>query len=244
MTNRLICFGVVLALAGLNARGQQESSTSSLLKGFKPLDSGNGLNSLPSSNSKIPAVPRSKSGANADTTEITATTEANFDQQTRKAVFIGSVHVKHPQFTLSSDRLTAFLKKEATATHPKSGDQTAGGKAPEASQAGGGKAPAAPQPGGGLEKVIAEGSVVIIQDKPAADGGEPTHYVAKAARAEYEDATGNVTLSGWPQVAQGINMQVATEESTVMILNRDGKMTTSGGSKTLIQDTEKNNPHP
>ena len=239
--NTIKCLGLLamLAFAGMTAGAQQESSASSLLKGIKPLDSGTELGLLPSANGKPGEVQHSKSKANtdprtnADATEITATTEASFDQQTRKAVFIGNVRVKHPQFTLTAERLTAILKKDLADNHLKNGDQTPAVKAPEASKG-----------GGGLEKVIAEGGVVIVQEKPAENGGEPTRYVAKAARAEYDDATGNVTLSGWPQVAQGINMQVATEESTVMVLNRNGKMSTLGGNKTVIMDTGKPTPHP
>jgi len=218
---------VLLALAGMTAVAQ-ESSTSSLLNGVKPLDTGSDMKPVPSSSSGRLDSTTAKSNSNADPTEITATTEASFEQQTRKAVFMGNVRVKHPQFTLTANKLTAFLKKEALPNQAKPAETTGPVKTPDL-----------PGGGSGLEKVIAEGEVVIIQDKPSANGGAPTRYVAKAARAEYESATGNVTLSGWPQVSQGINTQVATEESTVMILNRDGKMITSGGSKTVIQDTGK-----
>ena len=216
----------MLALAGLTASAQETARPSSLLNGVQPLDA---------ANDQAPAV----SGSNV--TEITATSEATFDQQSHKAVFTGNVRVKHPQFTLTSDKLTAFLKKEAVGGHAAAKPAEKTGTTSKNRELPGG--------GGGLEKVIAEGNVVIVQDRPAQAGGEPVHYVAKAARAEYESSTGNVTLSGWPQVAQGINMQVATEESTIMILNQDGKMTTSGGSKTLIQDTGKTEtgkptPHP
>lgn len=230
MSNRFICFGLILFLATLTAGAQTSGSASSLLKGVVPLDSGTDMNPASFSKAGQDELKASKSGTNV--TEITATTEADFDQQTRKAVFVGNVHVTHPQFTLKAEKLTAFLKKEATGNPVKSDKNNDSDKSN-----------GVPGGAGGLEKVIAEGGVVIIQEKPSADGGKPTRYVAKAARAEYEDATGNVTLSGWPQVAQGINMQVATEESTVMILNRDGKMITSGGSKTMIQDTGTNNFH-
>ena len=221
MSNRWIYLGILLICVGTAAQGQ---TTPNLLNGLKPmLDLS--TDSKPASTSPE-AVVKPQAGA----TEITATHEASFDQQTRQAVFTGNVKVKHPQFTLTAQKLIAVLKKEAThAAKP--------AESPV-------HTPDLPGSEGGLEKVIAEGEVVIIQDKPTTDGGTPTRYVAKAARAEYDAATGNVTLSGWPQVSQGINMQVATESSTVMILNKDGKMTTSGGSKTLIQDTEKKTPRP
>ena len=220
MRNRFI----VLLIAAATTGWAQEPP--SLLNGFN-----SSLQLVSGSSAKPSAAQPSKTPAAA--TEITSTTEASFDQQTRQAVFIGNVRIRHPQFTLNAQKLTAFLKKEATGAHPKSTAESPV------------KTPDLPGAGeGGIEKVIAEGGVVIIQDKPATEGAAATRYVAKAARAEYDAATGNVTLSGWPQVSQGINMQVATESSTVMILNKDGKMTTTGGSKTVIQDTEKNTPHP
>jgi hypothetical protein len=41
----------------------------------------------------------------------------------------------------------------------------------------------------------------------------------------------------WPSIQQGINNQVATDESTVMILKSSGQSRTIGASKTLISDT-------
>ena len=44
----------------------------------------------------------------------------------------------------------------------------------------------------------------------------------------------------WPSIQQGINNQVATEESTIMILKNSGQSRTVGGSKTGISETSKN----
>lgn len=152
-----------------------------------------------------------------DVTEITSTREASFDAKARKAVFVGDVNVKSPEFELSADRLTVFLKEQS--------DQPGAGS-------------------GGLEKVIAEGKVEVTQTKIDPETGKPQLYVGKGQFFEYETATGDVTLRGWPQLSQGINVHVATEAATVMVLNRSGELTTSGGSKTLIQDTEKNQSQP
>lgn len=159
-------------------------------------------------------------------TEITSTKEAAFDNKTRRAVFIGTVRVKDPQFTLTADKLTAILRdndaaKAAGAASPAGSPARTKNGAPGAS---------------GLERAIAEGNVVIVQEKPGEDGGPAKRYVGKAERAEFEAATGEMTLTGWPQIQQGINTQIATEASTVMILNRDGRMKTEGGSKTVIQE--------
>jgi len=164
-------------------------------------------------------------------TEITSTKEATFDDKTRVAVFIGDVQVKDPQFTITCEKLTAYLRREAT--------QGTGRATPKPSPAAG-EAPAkGGGTGGGLERAIAEGNVVIVQDKPAADGGEAQHNVGRSQKAEYNANSGDMILSGRPQVQQGMNMQVATDDSTVMIMNRDGRtMKTIGPSKVIIQESQ------
>lgn len=148
-------------------------------------------------------------------TEITASKETTFDEKTRKAVFVGDVSVKDAQFHLTCEKLTAYLRRDSSR-------RGAGGSGPDT--------------GGGLERAVAEGGVVIVQEK-VDDKGEVTRYVGKARKAEYDASTGNVTLSGWPQIQQGINTQVATEEGTVMILNQKGALQTRGASKTVISDS-------
>ncbi len=88
----------------------------------------------------------------------------------------------------------------------------------------------------GMETAEAIGNVVIIQETTE-KGGQTTKAIGKAAQATYVPATGTVTLKGWPSVQQGMNNQVATEEGTIMILNRSGKSETIGPSKTVIKDT-------
>jgi lipopolysaccharide transport protein LptA len=87
----------------------------------------------------------------------------------------------------------------------------------------------------GMEMAEAFGSVVIIQENTEKNG-QTTKAIGKAGTAVYVPATGDVTLKGWPSVQQGMNNQVATEEGTVMILNRSGKSQTKGPSKTQITD--------
>ncbi len=87
----------------------------------------------------------------------------------------------------------------------------------------------------GIDKAVAEGNVVIVQqtknssEKPA---------VGRARTAEYVPATGRVVLSGLPEIQQGINRHIATSPETRMILNRTGRSTTEGPSKTVITDTD------
>ncbi|MDR3405464.1 MAG: hypothetical protein P4L99_23415 [Chthoniobacter sp.] len=176
-------------------------------------------------------------------TEITAL-EATFDQRANVAVFIGSVFVKDPQFTVDCDKLTAFLKhddkptpgaapKVATPTpKPATPNPTTGGT-PITS--GGAK-----KQSGGLDKAIAvttsERRVKIIQDKVEADGSI-THGIGLSDRAEYFATNGDIFLYGMPDVTQGTNRCIATAPETWMKMNRDGRMEAHGPHKTIIVDT-------
>jgi lipopolysaccharide transport protein LptA len=88
----------------------------------------------------------------------------------------------------------------------------------------------------GLERVEATGNVVIRQENVDERGGEVVS-VARAGKAIFYPATGDVELTEWPQVTQGINAHVATEAGTKMVLNRIGKINTAGSSRTMIVDT-------
>lgn len=85
----------------------------------------------------------------------------------------------------------------------------------------------------GIEKAVAEGNVVIVQqtDSPTEKGA-----IGRARVAEYFPATGTVTLIGWPEVEQGINRHVAASQETRMTMDRTGKATTDGPSRTVITD--------
>ena len=88
----------------------------------------------------------------------------------------------------------------------------------------------------GLQLVTAMGNVDIEQ-QGTNDSGEKVKSVGKAGTAIYEPATGDITLKEWPQVRQGKNYQVATEEGTVMVLNNKGTFRTNGKTRTVILDT-------
>jgi lipopolysaccharide export system protein LptA len=165
-------------------------------------------------------------------TDIRCSQEAQFDSKTRSGVFIGNVKVVDPQFTLTTDRLSVRLNKE--------------------------------QDGGGLEEAQAEGNVIIVHvnqpknsadqpqgqvaasppAQPGAQAQPPVTSTGKAEKAVYEAKDGSITLTGWPQVTQGVNTQVATAPGVKMILYKDGRMQTYGSTRTLIQDrTATNKPN-
>lgn len=87
----------------------------------------------------------------------------------------------------------------------------------------------------GIDRAVAEGNVVIVQQTPDEDRSKAA--TGRARRAEYTPSTGRAVLSGNPEISQGINRHIATSPGTRMILNRDGQATTEGPSRTIITDT-------
>lgn len=87
----------------------------------------------------------------------------------------------------------------------------------------------------GLQQVIATGNVIIEQENTN-DQGEAIKSVARAGKALYDPATGDMTLKIGPQIQQGRSYQVATEEGTVMILNNKGTSRTIGKSRAMVVD--------
>jgi len=176
-------------------------------------------------------------------TEITAL-EAVFDQKKNVAVFLGNVVVKDPEFNVTCDKLTAHLKHDekplpgAKAT-PKPATPKPATPAPGATPGQEGGTPVKKKQGG-LESAFAERTtekkVIITQDKVEADG-TITHSIGISDTADYNAITGDILLRGMPDVTQGVNRCIATDPSTWMILNRDGKMSAHGPHKTIITDT-------
>lgn len=87
----------------------------------------------------------------------------------------------------------------------------------------------------GIERAVAEGNVVIVQQTGGDDDAK--RATGRAQRAEYIPATGRATLSGNPEIQQGINRHIATSPGTRMILHRDGRASTVGPSRTVITDS-------
>ena len=165
-------------------------------------------------------------------TEILATGGATFTSKDRIAIFTLDVRVHDPKFQLACDKLTVFLNKPA--------DKTASAAAtPAATPASlSGSKPPGPVDkgsGGGIDHAIAEGHVIIIQERTAtAEGGETKRSVGRADTATFDNKTGDMVLRGMPSVEQNGNTHVATSRETVMTLRRDNSLLTVGPSRTLI----------
>ncbi len=253
MTHQPLIFLCAAALLCPAVLAQKPLSESELLKqiesltpasaaaGAKARDAGNGV-ATQLFDPDAPALKNGKGGKAEKPkekkakgpTEITAE-EATFEQKANLAVFIGNVIVKDPEFNVACDKLTAHLKNEQKPA-PVNGAPAAPVPKPATPAP---DQPAEKKKSGGLEKAIAESTsdrrVVITQDKTEADN-TVTKSVGTADKATYDAVTGDIVLTGTPEVQQGINRVIATSPNTVMILNRDGRMKAIGPHKTIIVD--------
>lgn len=167
-------------------------------------------------------------------TEIVSQGGLAYDPLESRAVFSGSVQVTHPVFDLTCETLTAFLNRSKAGRGGEAADGVGAVASEPAGSPAGGKGFSAPS---ALDRAVAEGKVVITQEKKN-EKGELERSVGRAQRVVYESATGNITLSGWPRVEQKQNLIVALEESTVMVLNKTGKVEVRGQSKTVLRDAK------
>ena len=161
--------------------------------------------------SPMPGVKPDKRPAGA--TEITAR-EATFDNRTHEATFTGDVIVTDPEFGLSCEKLDVYLKKpvEKPIGDPKPKDEADGG--------------------GGIDKAIAEVNVIITMDKLDADK-KKKRYIGRAKKAVFDNTSGILILTGWPQIAESISGSlskqiVSREEGCVIVIDRAGKIDVKG----------------
>ncbi len=174
----------------------------------------------------------SKAGQQGPTVILAQDTD--FQEKLHVAVFTRNVVVNNASFNLLCDKLTAYM---AHKTPAEKAAAAAAKIAATPTPTPGGKKSMMPAGGDNdaLERAVAEGSVQISQDKMD-DSGNITHSVGHGKKAVYEKATGTITLTGMPDVQQGDNLCVATSESTVIYMFRDGRTRADGPHKITIKE--------
>jgi lipopolysaccharide export system protein LptA len=85
----------------------------------------------------------------------------------------------------------------------------------------------------GIDHAEAEGHVVIVQDN-VNEKGESQKSIGRSGRAVFRPDTGEATLTIWPQLQQGVNNHISTDEKTIMTLYRNGRLKTEGPNRTAI----------
>ena len=168
-------------------------------------------------------------------TEILADDGATFASKDRIAVFSGNVRVTDPRFQLTCDKLTVFLNKSATTDAIGVAATPTPATTPPVLAKGSAPVPA-PTPGssGGIDHAIAEGHVIIVQERAATPGAEAKRSVGRAEWANFDNKTGDMVLKGNPRVEQNENTHTATSPNTIMTLSRDNSLKTVGSSRTII----------
>ena len=88
---------------------------------------------------------------------------------------------------------------------------------------------------------VAEGNVIITQDKLDASGKKAQRYTAMAKRAVFDNAAGTLKLYGWPEISESLGdhitkQTIAREEGTVITLDRAGKLLVNGYSTSRLLD--------
>jgi lipopolysaccharide export system protein LptA len=185
--------------------------------------------------SSAPAPTPAPGAPETTETEILATLGATFNSKDRIAVFTGDVRVNDPRFQLSCDKLTVYLNKSASSGGPLGGDATPAPATPPPLASAPGAAPSpTPQSGGGIDHAIAEGHVIIVQQRAATAGGEAKRSVGRGDWGMFDNKSGDMVLKGTPSVEQNENTHVATSPDTVMTMRKDNSLTTVGPSRTVI----------
>ena len=158
-----------------------------------------------------------------------------FDNRIHTGTFSGEVVVEDPEFGLSCDSLSVYLKKPPE----KNANANGGADAKPAANP-----PAQPKGAGedasGIDKAVAEGSVIITADKKDANG-KMQRYTGRAEKATFDNEKGMLTLSGWPQISQSIGGNAmkqitAREKGCIIILDRAGRIEVHGYHTSTIQD--------
>jgi lipopolysaccharide export system protein LptA len=180
-------------------------------------------------------------------TEITAKEEVDFDANAHTAIFVGNVKVIDPQFTMTTDKLTVWMNKQEDGggikdaqadgnviivhvNQSKDKTQTADGSASPRTT------PVANTAVTPSATTFGNSSVFGPSPSPSPGATPPVLDTGRAQKALYNAKQDAVTLIGWPQVTQGLNTHIATEEGTRMVLYRDGRLQTFGPSRTVIED--------
>lgn len=169
--------------------------------------------------------------------DITAQKSAFFDANNNYGIYTGDVKARHPQMYIECEELELFMAKQEGgvlgAPKPKK-------PAPAASDAdivapSKKKAENTAPP---IDKADARGPMVTVE-KVAEDGelqiGHCKHLI-------YDGKTGNTTLLEWPQVQAGNRLHKATEAGCIMVIDKAGKLTTTGGHETIVLQGDEATP--
>lgn len=160
--------------------------------------------------------------------DITAQKSSFFDADNNYAIFSGDVKARHPQMYIECEELELFMTKQEGASLGGPKPKKTGPAAKDADILASPKKAANSAPP--IDKADARGPMVTIE-KISEDGklqiGHCKHLI-------YDGKTERTTLLEWPQLQDGNQLHKATEAGCIMIIEKTGKLTTTGGHETII----------
>jgi hypothetical protein len=164
---------------------------------------------------------------------ITAQKSAFFDANAGYGIYTGNVKARHPQMYIECEELEIWMAKQDPNAKPKA-------SAPTAKDSDILAIPSTKDDSvsSGIEKADARGPMVTVEK--IAENGEL--QIGHCKHLIHDGKTGNSTLLEWPQVQAGNKLHKATEPGCVMVIDRKGTLTTTGGHETIILQGEDATP--
>lgn len=153
---------------------------------------------------------------------ITAQKSAYFDANKGYGIYVGDVKARSSQMYIECEELELFMTRQE-------GGMLGGPKKAPSKDA---DIVAAKKDDGNMpiEKADARGPMVTVEK--ISDQGEL--QVGHCKHLIFDGKTGISTLMDWPQVQAGNKLHKATEAGCIMIIDRKGMLTTTGGHQTII----------
>lgn len=167
---------------------------------------------------------------------ITAQKSAFFDANAGYGIYNGNVKARHPQMYIECEELELYMGKQQGGALGTPKPKTPGPVAKDSDIL------APPSKDGNtstpIEKAYARGPMVTIE-KISEDG---ELQIGHCKDLFYDGKADVTTLRDWPQVQAGNKLHQATEPGCVMIIDKGGKLTTTGGHRTIILQGEEATP--
>lgn len=161
---------------------------------------------------------------------ITAQKSAFFDANKGYGIYVGDVKARSAQMYIECEELELFMTRQE-------GGMLGGPKKAPSKDA---DIVAAKKDDDNMpiEKADARGPMVTVEK--ISDQGEL--QVGHCKHLIFDGKTGISTLMDWPQVQAGNKLHKATEAGCIMIIDRKGMLTTTGGHQTIILQGEDATP--
>ncbi len=160
---------------------------------------------------------------NATPTVIIEADSSVFDLKAAIFIYSGHVRARHPDFYIECEELEVHMAKQDDS---KAGRQAAPKSGSDSILSDDKKKEDAPP----ISKAIARGPMVTIEKR--SEQGDVQQ--GKCRRLDYNGASGEITLSDYPQVQRGNVLHIATQPDTTMVFEKNGKLRTNGRPRTVI----------